>query len=550
MKRFPLILLLCISLATKAGDNNDRAMYSYSQSVDIFSSVIKNLSTHYVDTINLDEIVQLGIDAMLYQLDPYTNYFDEEEASEFTAHNSGEYAGIGCLIMNRDSAVYISEVIENTPAQQTGLRAGDKFVIINNDIVLGWSSDKVSSHLRGIPNSALTLEIERPGADSLLHFDINRQLIQQSSVPYYCCLSDSIGYIQLESFSEKSYDETRTALLDLMENNPIEGLILDLRGNGGGLVQNAINILGMFLPRGTTVLKSKGRDEIENVYVTPLDPIAPNLPLVVLIDGNSASASEVTAGALQDLDRAVIMGERSFGKGLIQSTYPLPFNGIIKITTNYYYTPSGRSIQAIDYKNRDKQGEARRIPDSLTNEFTTSLGRIVRDGGGITPDIAIAPDTMSHLCFALWNNHCFFDFATQYVLQHDSITDIANFYLTDKDYQAFKDFVVNKDIKYDRYTSRSLNYLREAMKFEGYLNDSTQLLLEQLSQSLTHNISSELDFFRKEIEKELTMEIVKHYQYQRASIIVAIRDDKTIEKALEILHTPKQYAQILSPTQQ
>lgn len=547
MKRFVISLFIAVALTAMA-DKNERQMFSYSQNVEVFSDVLKRLSIHYVDTLDIDKSVKYGIGAMLSTLDPYTVYFTEEEAKEFAEQSTGEYAGVGCTIVQRDSAVYVSEPFEDTPAYEVGLRAGDKIVMIDNDTVLAWKSDDVSKRMRGLPNTSLRMVIERTGVDSLIEVNIMRRIITRNPVVHYGTVADGVGYILLETFSDKAADEVRKAFIELKEKNHITSLILDLRDNGGGLVGEAVDILSMFVPRGTTVLESRGKDADGNhVYKTNREPIDTQIPLVVLINGYTASSSEVVAGALQDLDRAVVVGERSYGKGLIQQVFPLPYNRTIKVTVSYYYIPSGRSIQAIDYTKRDADGRVARVPDSLTNEFKTAGGRIVRDGGGITPDIAIKPDTMSHLHYYLYMGHHIFDYATRYVSNHDTIAPAADFSLTDADYEAFKDFVEQRDFKYDKMSSKRLEELREAMTFEGYMDENAKQLIEQLEQSLQHNVRQDLDTFRKEIELSLAQEIVRRYYYQRGAIEVSLRGDTTIKGAVDLLQSPVQYKEILSP---
>lgn len=547
MKRFVISLFIAVALTAMA-DKNERQMFSYSQNVEVFSDVLKRLSIHYVDTLDIDKSVKYGIGAMLSTLDPYTVYFTEEEAKEFAEQSTGEYAGVGCTIVQRDSAVYVSEPFEDTPAYEVGLRAGDKIVMIDNDTVLAWKSDDVSKRMRGLPNTSLRMVIERTGVDSLIEVNIMRRIITRNPVVHYGTVADGVGYILLETFSDKAADEVRKAFIELKEKNHITSLILDLRDNGGGLVGEAVDILSMFVPRGTTVLESRGKDADGNhVYKTNREPIDTQIPLVVLINGYTASSSEVVAGALQDLDRAVVVGERSYGKGLIQQVFPLPYNRTIKVTVSYYYIPSGRSIQAIDYTKRDADGRVARVPDSLTNEFKTAGGRIVRDGGGITPDIAIKPDTMSHLHYYLYMGHHIFDYATRYVSNHDTIAPAADFSLTDADYEAFKDFVEQRDFKYDKMSSKRLEELREAMTFEGYMDENAKHLIEQLEQSLQHNVRQDLDTFRKEIELSLAQEIVRRYYYQRGAIEVSLRGDTTIKGAVDLLQSPMQYKEILSP---
>lgn len=546
MKRISLLILLYIATISSAIADANK-MFSYSQNIEVFSDVIKQLNIHYVDTIDIDKSVKQGISAMLATLDPYTIYFTEEEAKQFAEQNTGEYAGVGCTIVQRDSAVYISEPFDNTPAQEVGLRAGDKIVMIDNDSVLKWKSDEVSKRMRGLPNTNLRMVVERAGVDSLVEVNITRRIIHRNPVVYYGTIADGVGYIMLETFSDKAADEVRRAFLDLKNNHGITSLMLDLRENGGGLVGEAIKILSMFVPRGTTVLESRGKVENSNhIYKTEKEPIDTKMPLAVLINGYTASASEVVAGALQDLDRAVIIGDRSFGKGLIQQVFPLPYNRQLKVTVSYYYIPSGRSIQAIDYTKRDAEGRVARMPDSLTNEFRTAAGRIVRDGGGITPDVVVKSDTMSHLHYYLFAGHHIFDYATDYARQHPTIAPVHEFYITDADYEAFKEFVHTRDFKYDKMSSKLLEELREAMTFEGYMDEQTTELIKSVEERLQHNVNKDLDTFRWEIERSLTQEIASRYYYQQGAIVVGLRNEPVTQRAIEILQSPQQYNEILS----
>lgn len=530
-----------------AADKGSEAMFAYSQNLDVFATVLKNLNTYYVDTVDVDKTTKAGISAMLSQLDPYTVYFTEEEAKEFEEKSLGEYAGVGCTIVQRDSAVYISEPFEDTPAQEVGLRAGDKIVKIDNDTVLGWKSDAVSKRMRGLPNTTLRMTLQRPGVDKPFEVSLTRRIIQRNPVVYYGVQADSVGYILLETFSKQAAEEVRKAFVDLKENSHITSLILDLRDNGGGLVSEAVDIIGMFVPRGTRVLESRGRISSSNhTYKTNTEPLDVNMPLAVLINGYSASASEVVAGALQDLDRAVVLGERSFGKGLIQQVFPLPYDRQLKVTVSYYYTPTGRSIQAIDYTRRDEDGRAVPVPDSLTNEYRTTRGRIVRDGGGITPDVVVKSDTMSHLHYYLFTGHHIFDYATEFARKHETIAPPAEFVLTDADYEDFKNFVEQRDFKYDKMSSRQLKNLREMMTFEGYMDETTTQLLDSIESALQHNVGKDLDTFRPEIERSLMQEIANRYYYQRGDIIVGLRGEPVTLAAIEVLQSPSRYQEILA----
>lgn len=548
MRHLCIYLFLGVTLSVQAASGNDKKAFSFSQNLDIYTQLLKELDTYYVDTIDLDKTVGNGINVMLSQLDPYTEYITETESKDFYTHATGEYAGIGSYIMERDGAVYISEPYEGKPAQLAGVRAGDKIVMIDNDTVLGWKSAQVSERLKGQPNTPLQLVVERPGLSEPLSIKLMRKKIQMNAVPYYGIVSDSIGYIYLSSFTDKAATEVKEAVLDLKRNHEIKGLILDLRGNTGGILEAAIQIVNMFVPKGVEVLQTKGRiRQWDKTYKTTQEPIDTEIPLAILIDRNTASSSEIVSGALQDLDRAVIIGERSFGKGLVQQTRALPYNGMLKVTIARYYIPSGRLIQAIDYSRRNPDGSVARIPDSLTNEFRTAHGRIVRDGGGIKPDIEPEAKKASNLSYYLMRDFLIFDFATRYANLHDSIAEPRLFYLTDSDYDDFKAFVRERNFKYDKQSGKALDSLKEIAEFEGYLDENTRRLFDSLAEQFNHNIDKDLDTFRPEIEDMLTAEIVKRYYFQRGEMIVSQRNDCDLDAAVQILQSPLRYKNVLLP---
>ena len=404
---------------------SDEKNFEISRNLDIFNSLFKELNMFYVDTINAEKAIGDGVNAMLARLDPYTEYIPEKEKDDFFFSTTGEYAGIGSFIMERDNAVYISEPYEGMPAQLAGLRPGDKIVMIDNDTVLGWKSAKVSERLKGPANTQLKVTVERPGVKDLLSFELTRKKIQMPAVPYYDVVCDSVGYIYLSSFTDTSAGEVKRALQDLKKRG-ITSLVLDLRSNGGGILEQAVQIVNLFVPKGVEVLSTRGRNKkMDKIYKTTQEPVDVKMPLAVLIDGGTASSSEIVAGALQDLDRAVIIGSRSYGKGLVQSTRPLPYNGMLKVTIARYYIPSGRLIQAIDYSHRNPDGSVARIPDSLTHEFKTAHGRIVRDGGGIKPDVETSMERRGNISYYLMKDFYFFDYATRYAAEHDEILNLS-----------------------------------------------------------------------------------------------------------------------------
>ncbi len=542
-----IMLLLSGSITNRVqADKTDGRNFEISRNLDIFNSLFKELNLFYVDTINAEKAINDGINSMLARLDPYTEYIPEQEKEDFFFSTTGEYAGIGSFIMERDNAVYISEPYEGMPAQLAGLRPGDKIVMIDNDTVLGWKSAKVSERLKGPANTKLKVTVERPDVEGLLSFDLVRKKIQMPAVPYYDIVCDSVGYIYLSSFTDSSAEEVKRALQDLKRRG-VTSLVLDLRGNGGGILEQSVQIVNLFVPKGVEVLSTRGRNKkMDKIYKTTQEPIDVDIPLAVLIDGGTASSSEIVAGALQDLDRAVIVGSRSYGKGLVQSTRPLPYNGMLKVTIARYYIPSGRLIQAIDYSHRNPDGSVARIPDSLTNEFKTAHGRIVRDGGGIKPDVEPEVERGSNIGYYLMKDFYFFDYATRYAAQHETIAGPKEFTLSDEEYEAFKDFVKSKNFKYDKQSERILSDLKEVAKFEGYFDENTQKQFEALEACLNHDLDRDLDTFRDEIAHLLSAEIVKRYYFQKGEIIESIKNDKDLEEACAIVNDKARYSKILN----
>ncbi|MCI8997891.1 MAG: S41 family peptidase [Muribaculaceae bacterium] len=536
-----VVLTLLSSAATRSKKNE------ISRNLDIFNALYKELQTFYVDSIDAEKSINTAIGAMLNDIDPYTEYIPASEQEKFRTMTSGEYGGIGSLIQETPKGVIIAEPYEGSPAFNAGLRPGDLIVMIDGDSVAGWTSSKVSEHLKGQNGSDLKLLVKRPWVeDSMLTFDIKRAKIQIPSVPYFGMLKDNIGYISLNTFSEKSYQEVRTGVEDLVKKGA-KGIVLDLRGNGGGLVESAIQILGIFLPKGTPVLTTRGKGVLnEKVYKTSVNPIDTKIPLAVLVDGGSASASEIVTGALQDLDRAVVLGNRSFGKGLVQSTRSLPYDGLLKVTIAKYYIPSGRLIQAIDYSHRNPDGTVARIPDSLTNVFKTAGGREVRDGGGITPDIKVDYPDVNRLTFNVVRDNWAFDYATKYAAQHQSVPQPEEFEVTDEIYADFKGFIDPAKFNYDKVCESAIEQLRELAKSEGYMNDSTSAQFDVLAGMLKHDLNRDLDLNRKNITPYLAGEILNRYYSNRGEIIYSLRDDATVDSAITVLTSPR-YSQILAP---
>lgn len=532
-----------------AASKNEKA--AIMRNLDIFNSIYKELQVFYVDSIDAEKSINTAIGAMLNDIDPYTEYIPAKDQDSFLSMTSGEYGGIGSYITERNGKVYISEPFENSPAHKAGLRAGDHIVKINNDTTAGWTSSKVSENLKGQAGTSLRIEVKRPYVvDSMLTFDIVREKIQVSAVPYYGVIKDNIGYIYLTSFTETAAKEVSDALIDLKKDPRVKSIILDLRGNGGGLLESAVKIVGLFVPKNTEVLRTRGKGHLsEKVYKTTSKPVDTEIPLAVFIDGGSASSSEITAGALQDLDRAVIIGSRSYGKGLVQSTRQLPYDGLLKVTIAKYYIPSGRLIQAIDYSHRNPDGSVARIPDSLTNLFKTKHGREVRDGGGITPDVKIEWDKMNRLTYNIIRDLWAFNYANRFYATTPSIASAEEFVITDSIFNDFKKFIDPDKFQYDKVCETMLGELRKTAEAEGYMNDETKAQFDALEGLLRHNLDKDLDNNRKAINEILSDEIVGRYYYQKGQVIDNLKYDEALDRAAAILNDPQAYRKILSPAE-
>ena len=521
--------------------------FQLSKNLEIFHEVISELDMYYVDTINPARTIERGINAVLSGIDPYTEYFPESDKNELKMMTTGKYAGIGAIIRQYvgHDYIYIDEPYEGMPAVRYGLKAGDEILRIDGESMKGKASQYVSDHLRGEADTRLTITVRRPGVQDSIDVELVRSTIAMPAVPYYG-MQGEYGYILLETFTENCSREVMTAVLDLKEQGA-KGIVLDLRGNGGGLLNEAVEIVGLFVPKGTKLVETRGKvPMVMTSYVTERNPIDVEIPLVVMVDDQSASASEIVSGSLQDLDRAVILGARTFGKGLVQTTRMLPYNGTLKVTTAKYYIPSGRCIQEIDYSNRNEKGQAQHIPDSLTKVFHTAAGREVRDGGGIRPDVAVSMDTMPDIMYSIANDIVLFNYATDYCLKHDSIAPIGQFALSDEDYQEFKEYVEASDFKFVSNSSKALKSLRQMAQMEG-LSGKAAAEFDALEAKLQYDLKNDLDVFRDDIERVVTTEIATRYYYQKGAVAQSLRGDKFLAEALKVLSDRKRYDSILKP---
>ena len=559
-KTLKILVWSCLAIALAApcamagSDDNVNDDAAVARNLDIFNSLYKELNTFYVDTINAQKAIENAINAMLNEIDPYTEYIPAVEADEFMTMSTGEYGGIGSYLtertVNGKKGVYISGPYEGSPAARVGLRAGDRIIVIDGDSTTGWTSDKVSKRLRGQANTHLTLTVVRPyDEDSIKTFSFNRETISVNPVPYYGVTRDNIGYIGLTTFNEKSAQQVRDAVIELKKDPRVKGIVLDLRSNGGGIVEGAIQIVGCFVPKGTQVLVMRGRDKSsERTYKTTVDPVDTEIPLAVIIDGGSASASEITAGALQDLDRAVIIGNRSFGKGLVQSTRSLPYDGMLKVTIAKYYIPSGRLIQEVDYGNRNEDGTYKKTTtDSTARVFYTAHGREVREGGGIMPDIKVEPREMKRIVYNIMRDQWDFDFATKYVAEHGKdIPNPTDFEVTDEIFNEFKAFINPEKFEYDKVCEQQLATLRKTATAEGYMNDSTAAQFDRLEAMLKHDLDHDLDLHRRDIAYLIGQEIMDRLYYQRGQVENSIKDDEYLDAAKQMFDKPGEYARLLN----
>lgn len=546
--------ILAFGGAAVAQNNSDKDHnFKVAKNLETFSAIYKYLDLMYVDTLNADEVVGNGINYMLHSLDPYTVYYPEDKVKDLDLMISGKYAGIGAVIRYNFAIknTIIDQPYENMPASEAGLKKGDIILAIGDSSMVGKDVSYVSNRLRGDAGSRFVLTIKRPSTGKKMKFKITRRSIQLPAVPYYGLQDDGVGYLNLNSFTTDCSKDVRRAFLD-MKKQGMKSLVLDLRNNGGGSLQEAINIVNMFVPKGITLVKTIGKIERANKeYKTTVEPIDTVMPIVVLVNDETASASEITSGSLQDLDRAVILGTRTYGKGLVQVSMDLPYNANLKLTTSKYYIPSGRCIQAINYKHSNG-GYTEHVPDSLTRVFYTADGREVRDGGGIKPDIEVQPDSLPNIAFYLTSSgrdssEVMLNWELKYLSTHPTIAPAKNFVISDADYADFKQAVLKSGFKYDRESKKYLEGLVKLARFEGYYDDAKPEF-DALEKKLNHNIAKDLDYNKQTLKQLLTSDLVSAYYYQRGSMENSLQFDKQWKRAVELLKDPTTYKKILQPS--
>ncbi len=529
------------------GFRTDDKNFEISKNLDIFYSLIRELNLFYVDDIKPEKIIRTGIDDMLETLDPYTVFIPESEIDDFNFMTTGEYAGIGAVISKHGDNIVVAEPYEGFPAQKSGLRAGDIFLEVDGKPVNKMKVSDVSEMLKGPAKKPVHVTIQRPGEKKPISLDIVREEIQIDPVTYYGMINNQTGYIRLSSFTDGTSDKMKEAILDLRDKKGAKKLVIDLRSNPGGLLGEAVKVTNLFVNHGQEIVSTKGKvTQWDKTYRATEQPVDSMMPLVILVNSGSASASEIVAGALQDHDRAVIIGNRTFGKGLVQTTRNLSYNTKLKVTTAKYYIPSGRCIQALDYSHRNADGSVGNIPDSLIHEFKTKSGRIVKDGGGITPDYKIDQDTLSALSVNLIQNFLIFDFATDFANKHKSVAVPEHFQITDEIYNDFCRYVKDKKFTYESKSEQALKGLVETAKKEHYY-EGAQSEFRELEKSLSLNLDRDLIKFGDDIRQLLIDEIVSRYYYQKGAILASLDDDKEIKIALNLLNDPDKFKALLVP---
>ena len=556
MRSLLLIALMAVAMPMTAQNTSDHN-FRVAKNLDIFNAIYRNLDLMYVDSLDADKTIGTAIRSMMHSLDPYTDYFPEDKAAEYKQMMTGKYAGIGSIISYSFTRkrVIINEPYEGMPAAEAGLKKGDIILSIDGESMAEKSTAYVSDHLRGEPGTTMVMKIERPSTGKKMTVKVQRRAIQMPYLPYYGMQKGGIGYINYNQYVENSAKDVRRAFIDLKKQG-MKGLVLDLRNNGGGSVQEALQILNMFIPKGRHLLSMKGKVKNANSsYNTTVEPIDTVMPIVVLVNEATASASEITSGTLQDYDRAVIMGTRTYGKGLVQiPNVSLPYNGKLKLTTAKYYIPSGRCIQALRYKHTDNGYVAENVPDSLTHEFRTAAGRIVRDGGGIKPDIEVKPDSLPNIAFYLSRvdtTDILLNYEIDYIAAHPTVASPKDFELSDADYEQFKQRVIKSGFTYDQVSEKILKELENLARFEGYYEDAKPEF-EALRQKLKHNIAKDLDYpyNKQKIKEMIAADIMAAYYFEKGSLENSLRNDKQFAEAARLLGNAEEYQKLLQPKKQ
>ncbi|MBO5188748.1 MAG: S41 family peptidase [Alistipes sp.] len=532
------LLLVAVCLSFLYGHRND---FGLGRNMELAVNMMRELTVSYVDSIDTDKLMAGAAAGMVRDLDPYTEFIPEKEMSTFEALTTGKYGGVGALIRQKKDYVIIAQPYEGSPSDRAGLKIGDKILAIGGEDAKGFTTEQVSSRLKGDPGSSVVVKVEQLDG-TVREVTITRERIAIPGVPYAGWVAEGIGFVRHSDFTEGCYQELRNAIERLRKEGELQGLILDYRSNGGGFLQEAIKILGLFTERDTEVVRTKGRNENRS-YRTSTDPVYKDIPLVVLINGSSASAAEIVSGSLQDLDRAVLIGQRTFGKGLVQTTVPIGYNSMLKLTTAKYYIPSGRCIQAIDYSH-SQQGSVRIIPDSLIREYTTRAGRKVYDGGGIMPDIRLEPEYISRFAATLYGLGFIEDFGDDYIRRKGyQPIDLDNFTITEQDFADFKAFMKEKEVPYESETRSALKHIKEAAKNDRF--KAMEAHIEELESRLKDDTETNIETYRKEIEESITSDLVLRHAYTAGVIRNSLREDREVKRAIEVLRDTTEYRRIL-----
>ncbi len=547
MKKIKLVVIaLLIGASAFLTTGFVDSYFEVSKNLDIFATLFRELNIYYVDETNPGDLMKKGIDKMLESLDPYTNFIPESEIEDYRYMTTGQYGGIGALIRQQGDYVYISEPYEGFPAQKADLRAGDKILKLNDIDVKGKTTDDISKLLKGQPSTTIKLLVERQGESKPLEKTVNREEIKIKSVSYFGMVNKEIGYIKLTGFTENASGEVKSALIELKKNAELKSVIFDLRGNPGGLLKEAIDIVNIFADKGTEIVSTRGKvKEWDKVHKAVNSPVDVNIPVAVLIDRGSASAAEIVSGAIQDLDRGVVVGQRSYGKGLVQQTRPLSYNSQLKVTVAKYYIPSGRCIQALDYSHRNDDGSVDKVADSLISAFKTKNGRIVYDGGGVTPDVALEPQKYSNILASLVTKNLIFDYATKYRIAHPTLPAAKDFKLTDAEYNEFVAFLNGKEYDYTTKTEKKLEELKKSAA-DDKVTEEVNAQIEALNAKIKHSKSEDLENFKAEIKQFIEEEIASRYYFQNGRLEASLKDDTELKEAIAVLNDSEKYKKILT----